>query len=211
MLNIVPTVIIIAGKKYYNADDLNKYDPAYFIGTNKYSRGILKKKNISQSEYIYAYEKEGIWKISNESYSRAKLLLSESWTCSNVPKMIIKQKKSSEDTKTRMTVSKNITKNEPKDETKDDLIEYYDIPPAPEILVLSNEEKFKNKDGNIIDIEVRGERNHKKCYFKVKDIMVGFDMPSLDSTILRTDRVDSYIIDEHYKYFTVQKHASGKK
>ena len=54
-------------------------------------------------------------------------------------------------------------------------------------------------------------KNHNKCYFKVKDIMDDFNIPSLDFTISRTDRVDSYIIDEHYKYFTVQKHASGKK
>ena len=220
MSNIVPTVIIIAGKKYYNADDLNKYDPAYFIGANKYSRGILKKKNISQFEYIYAYEKDGSWKISNEFYSRAKLLLSENWTCSNVPKMIVKQKSSSSDTKIKMTNSNKVTKDElkdelndeskdepkdelndeskdkskdeSKDEPKDNSIIKYDL----KLLKLNDEEKFKDKDGNIIDIEVRGERKHNKCYFRVRDIMNGFNMLSLMKNI--KDEKSSYIYDDDY-------------
>ena len=32
-----------------------------------------------------------------------------------------------------------------------------------------NEEKFKDNDGNVIEIETRGEREHDKIYFKVKN------------------------------------------
>ena len=54
-----------------------------------------------------------------------------------------------------------------------DINNLYDIAPAPQILNLEDNEKFKDANGNILNIEVRGERNHKKCYFKVKDVKKG--------------------------------------
>jgi hypothetical protein len=54
---------------------------------------------------------------------------------------------------------------------------------APRILELEDNEKFKDSDGDIMDIEVRGERDHKNCYFKLIDVMNKFDISSLDTTV----------------------------
>jgi hypothetical protein len=84
------------------------------------------------------------------------------------------------------------------------MVKLKDIIEAPPILELENEEKFKDKDGNVIEIEVRGERKHNKCYFKVKDVSNGFEMPSLITTLLHKIN-NEYKICLHYKTFTVTK------
>ncbi len=57
-----------------------------------------------------------------------------------------------------------------------------------------------DNDGNIIEIQVVGERDVNKCFFKVKDIMNGFGLNNLHKTII-DKRKDGYIENTHYKYF----------
>jgi hypothetical protein len=75
----------------------------------------------------------------------------------------------------------------------------YDIKLAPSIIELRKAEKFKDVDGDIIEIEVRGEREYNKCYFNVKDVSDGFNLPSLYRNII--DKDSSYHEGIHYKYF----------
>ena len=82
-----------------------------------------------------------------------------------------------------------------------DIESLYDVPPAPEVLELSKDDMFKDADGNVINIEVRGEREHTKCYFKVKDIMKGFDMPSLQKNI--NDDKSAHKYNEDYILFNI--------
>ena len=79
----------------------------------------------------------------------------------------------------------------------------YEIEPAPQILELDDHEKFKGSNGKLLDIEVRGERHPKKCYFKVSDVSKEFEILSLDTTLLHQDR--GYEKDKHYKNFTINK------
>ena len=44
-------------------------------------------------------------------------------------------------------------------------------------------QKFKDENGNIIEIETRGERSVDKIYFRVKDVMEGFCLDRLDEFI----------------------------
>lgn len=74
----------------------------------------------------------------------------------------------------------------------------YEIKPAPEILYLNDDEKMKDGENNVVDIETRGERNVLKCYFKVKDVAKCFEMKRLNSAILNNG---GYEINKHYKYF----------
>ena len=54
----------------------------------------------------------------------------------------------------------------------------YDAIPTCDIIVLDKKDMFKLLD-NIIDIEIRGERNCKKCYFKLNDIIKQFNLSNL--------------------------------
>jgi hypothetical protein len=208
----IPSLFKINTKEYYSSEDLNNYDTSYFTGTHRNLRGIIKKKNIPEIAIIYAYTKNTKLIPSTETYVRAKLYLESEWVQNNIPKMIQlknKQLESSQDkvTKTEHT-NKKIVILENKVSNVDQLIptkivestnninDLYDIPPAPEILYLLEDEMFKDLDGNIINIEVRGVREHNKCFFKVKDIMTGFNMPSLEKNI--KDDKSAYECNEDY-------------
>jgi prophage antirepressor-like protein len=73
---------------------------------------------------------------------------------------------------------------------------------APDVLQLEEREMFKDTAGNIVEVEVRGERDRKKCFFRVEDVARAFELPEFDHT-LRRDR--GYQEDLHYKYFMVKK------
>ena len=77
----------------------------------------------------------------------------------------------------------------------------------PEEIILEDNEKFFDNDGNIVEIQVVGERNVDKCYFLVKDIMDGFDLPNLHANIIREN--SSYMENTHYKYFTITNKKKG--
>jgi hypothetical protein len=212
----IPSLFKINTKEYYLSEDLNNYDTSYFTGTHRNLRGIIKKKNIPEIAIIYAYTKNTKLIPSTETYVRAKLYLESEWVQNNIPKMIQLKNKQLESSQYKVTKTEPINKKIVILENKvsnDDLLiptkivestnninDLYDIPPAPEILYLLEDEMFKDSDGNIINIEVRGEREHNKCFFKVKDIMAGFDMPNLNSSLLRKDRC--YLYQTHYTYFT---------
>jgi hypothetical protein len=70
---------------------------------------------------------------------------------------------------------------------------------APAIICLKDDEKFVDNDGNIVEIEVRGEREYDKCYFRVRDIMNEFDLKNLQGTILDPNSGHTNMI--HYKFF----------
>lgn len=70
----------------------------------------------------------------------------------------------------------------------------------PEIIELEDHEKFKDSHGNMLDIEVRGTRDTKNCYFKVKDVEKKFEIDSLSGTLVHT-KCNTYKKDIHYKYF----------
>jgi hypothetical protein len=72
---------------------------------------------------------------------------------------------------------------------------------APQLIYLKEEEKFKDNNGNALDIETRGERKHNKIYFKVKDISEQFNIPNLYITIV--SKTSGYETEIHYKYFTI--------
>jgi hypothetical protein len=74
-----------------------------------------------------------------------------------------------------------------------------DTEDAPPIIKLKENEKFFDNDGNIVEIEVRGERDIEKCYFKVSDISKGFDIKRLHNLII--DKNTLYEENKHYKYF----------
>ena len=166
-----PTTIIIENEVYYEAEKLYLYDKLFFNGCSRI-RSIIDKKRLTDDDYIFGYIKDDKWIKSTKTYQKAKLLIKDEWSVKNVPKLM--------------------------DEPNTDLYKYDE---APDILELSSEEKFKDPNGNIVEIEVRGERKHNNCYFKVRDVMEKFEMPNLHKALL--DKNTLYEKDIHYKTFIV--------
>jgi hypothetical protein len=177
---IKPLPFTFDGFEVYNADDLREYDPNFFYGCSRGIRKIIERKKIDVSDFKWGSKHKSGWKGCSADYPKGKLLLKADWVHENVPKMAI-----NEDVK-------------------------YEYEEAPAILHLKEEEKFKDVNGNVLDIEVRGERDPKKCYFKVKDVSKAFNMERLVSVILNDDK-HGHELNIHYKYFTVQKNTPGEK
>ena len=171
-----PEIIKHNGEEYYDAKELKKLDPVYFYGTSGGIRKIIKKKKIDVGVYHYAtFAKRKGWSsdCQENPCKKACLLLLKSWVESNIPMMM-----------------------------EDDCVNEeggYEYPQAPNLLILDDEEKFRDSDGRVAEIETRGERTSKGVYFSAKDVSVVFGMPELVNTILR--KGTSYLIDIHYKTF----------
>lgn len=84
------------------------------------------------------------------------------------------------------------------EEEEGDEEERREIENAPPLLHLDDSEKFHDADGNVIEIETRGERHEDKIYFNVKDISVGFEMPYLNDVLTHKER--GYRLNIDYKY-----------
>ena len=171
----LPKPFKIAGTEYYNSKDLMVYNPVFYYGCKSKPRTIIEKKKIPVEEYIYANLKSKEWNISNADCKKAQLLISASWVDTHF-------------------FSKR--------ETNVDEVKEPEIKEAPEILLLEEEEKFRDTKGNVVEIETRGERNRKKIFFRVKDVMKAFEMPSLDCTL--RNEITEYKKDFHYNQFFIR-------
>lgn len=85
-----------------------------------------------------------------------------------------------------------------------------DIELAPKLIKLKDEEKFKDADGKVIEIETRGVRTVDDIYFKVKDVASGFKLNQLEGAII-DKRHNGYEIEIHYKYFICKKYGGSTK
>ena len=176
------TKITIDDIYYFLADDLFAHYPLFFKGCIN-SRAIIKKKNISEDDYVFLkYNKTTDEYIISDGKSRKcdKLYLSKEYVESNIL---------------------NLTNV---DEVK------YEYEYAPDILELKDEEKFRDNEGNIYEIETRGAREHDKIYFKVSDVEKCFGMDRLRGT-LTDKRNDGYEENKHYAYFIFNSDANSVK
>jgi hypothetical protein len=76
-----------------------------------------------------------------------------------------------------------------------------DIKMAPDKIILKDREKFRDNKGNTIEVEVRGDRDPEKCYFKAKDIAEGFGIKNLNNTITKNRNDIKYEKNIHYVNF----------
>jgi len=154
---------------YIFADYILKNAPIYSKSCRS-SKDLIRKREIKN--YIFARYVDSQWKISDGKSAK-------------FDKVLIKQE-----------FIQTIDELNPNGKT---IVDDNGIEKAPEILLLEDFEKFKDNDGNILNIETRGERKHDNIYFKVKDVSNSFNIVYLNDTITDKDGRYEYNID--YKYF----------
>jgi hypothetical protein len=186
--------IDINNKSYYLCTDLFEYHKLDFNGCK--GRDVIKKKKLKSEDYIYAFNSKSGWKVSNEDCKQAKVLVSVQW---------YQQKYGTVELNNTLILSDNSSISS---SSSDNIsVSNYSINPiniypiAPDILEIDEHEKFKDSNGRTLDITIRGERNYKNCYFRLKDISRGFEMPRLQDTVL--DERNVYKFDIHYKNFVI--------
>lgn len=79
---------------------------------------------------------------------------------------------------------------------------------APNIITLSNNEKFQGPNGVPLEIETRGERTNDKIYFLVRDVMKAFGIQRLYNVLIDQMK-DGYQENIHYKYFICKRYTNA--
>jgi len=144
------------------------------------SRDIIRNKKIESSQFIYARKINEIWVLTEgKSAKFDKVLIKEEFI---------------------KTIPELNNHNESIDEVIEDT---NGIEKAPNIIHLNDDEKFKDCEGNILEIETRGEREYNKIYFKVKDVSKYFIMEHLQNDIIKNHTNYKNNID--YKYYICKK------
>ena len=133
-------IIRIDNNNYILGDDIIKSAPIYSKGCRS-SRELIRTKKIEPSKFIYARKINEKWtRTEGKSVKFDKVIIKEE---------IIK-------TIAELNNLNQIISDE------------NGIEKAPNIINLEDDEKFKDNENNILEIETRGEREPTKIFFKVK-------------------------------------------
>ncbi len=170
---------LIVNNKEYIMGDYIFSNAPIYTKGCRSSRDIISKKQIEAKNYIYARNKDNKWTITDGKSFKFDKILFIKSFVDKIPEL----------------------KSE---EVKDD-----NNIKAPLIIELKNDEKFMDNEGNIIEIETRGERAVDKIYFKVKDVSDGFEMPNLEKNI--KDTKSAFIINNHYVIFNCNDTRNSEK
>ena len=221
----MPNAFSVENNMYYYADELKTFCPKFFVGTSKTIRVIIERKKIPESEYIYALLKGTEWNILDATSKKAKLLIGKDWVDTNFNKAdeprvkVVKPKIIKVpvgvpvpsavvvDTE-NVEVVDNIEEEDVVNIEEEDVVNSDDeivdeiIEEATEIFELNEEDKFKDVNGNVLEIETRGERQVDKIYFNMTDVSVAFGMPNLRTSLLHKDK--GYERNVDYKLFNLK-------
>jgi hypothetical protein len=169
---------------YYLGDDIVKdYKEC------KTSRDLIKWMKLKDEDYLFMklniqkLIKDEKWIKSTQKYARAKIFIKTN---------IINKLKNTKVIKVIKEDNKEIKEEIKENEIKD----------APLILNLKDEDKFRDINNKIIEIEVRGKQEYNKCYFKMKDISDGFNLPNLRRTL--THSTTNFEKNKHYLTFYIK-------
>lgn len=181
MSNNNKQIINIDDTEYYLSDYLFEKALLYTKGSRN-ARELIKKKNINENSYIYARNNGDNWEKSDGTSKKFdKILFACGWANENISELNIRDEK---------------------------IGDKYQM--VPKEIELEENEMFQDDEGNKLSIQVVGEREVDKCYFRVKDVGNGFKIKDLNKNILNPNSCHDE--NKEYIYFyctTVEK--SGKK
>jgi len=185
-------------RMYYNSKELMEYKPEFYYGCKTKPRSIVQKQKIPESEYLFANLSAKEWRLSSQECKKAQLLISTEW----VDKHYFKIQSPPPEVLDKTAVDEN---NGEEGHIEEQDVDNEEVETAPPLLELTDKEKFKDTNGNIIDIETRGERDRNKIFFKVKDVSDAFGMDGLNKTII--DIRNGYKRNKHYKTFFIRSYG----
>lgn len=168
------TTIKIDNKKYIIGEYILENALIYSKGARG-SRDLIKKKAIDKSKYIFARNINDVWTVNDGKSVKFDKVFFDKTFIKTIPEL---------NNSTNITDDKGIEQ-------------------APDIIILNDNEKFKDHEGNILELETRGERTFNKIYFKVKDVAKEFEIDNPKYTIL--NKRNNYEETRDYKFFNCSK------
>jgi predicted GIY-YIG superfamily endonuclease len=135
-------------------------------------------------------------KVSNHKNTRAQPYVTEKYAKEwiyDLDKIISHRATLKENAKQQRSQELKITRLERKE------VDISQLLPLPDIVHISNEEAFKDIDGTMLPIEMRGEKTSDGLYLKALDIQNQLGILDIQKKILHID--GTYEYDEHYVFF----------
>ena len=174
--------VVIDSQVYYSADDIKSKARA-FAGSARNAREMVRQRKIPSNVYIYVRKQPGAttYKKTNGSASQDRVYFTEAFA------------------KTIAELNPTVTREQVASSTATVAKATIEQEKAPDIIDFDDDEKFHDDEGNVLEIETRGERTYDGIYFRVKDVSSGFGIESLKTTLLKQDSGYKRKVD--YKVF----------
>ncbi len=186
--------VVIDSQAYYSADDI-KSKARVFAGSARNSREIVRQRKIPYDAYIYVRKQPGstTYKKTDGSASQDRVYFAEAFTKTIAelnPQVTQVQVAASTARVAKATSEETIEQEKP-----------------PDIIELDDDEKFHDDEGNVLEIETRGDRTYDGVFFRVKDVSSGFGLESLKIVLTKPD--SGYRRNVDYKAFACRELTNG--
>jgi hypothetical protein len=185
--------VVIDSQAYYSADDIKSKARA-FAGSARNAREMVRQRKVPSDAYVYLRKQPATttYKKTDGSASQDRVYFTEDFA-----KTIAELNPAA--TREQVVSSKpKVTSEEAIEQEK-----------TPDIIELDDDEKFRDDEGNIIEIETRGERTYDGIYFRVKDVSSGFGIENLRTTLMHIDK--GYMRNVDYKVFACSEVPNGHR
>ena len=162
----------ILNRMVYEANFLKEKVPTYFIGCSTSIGKIIEKKKIPEDKYMWcSYHKKNGYTIVD-------------------PKKVNKRK---------LYINKEwVDDNVPGFGHNDEELE---ISSAPPLLELTEYEKLRDENNEVLDIEVRGERHVDKVFFKARDVEKSLKLKDCNIHETLSNKDSTFELKKHYTFF----------
>ena len=168
----------------YDALFLKERVPTFFVGCSATILKLIEKKGIPQDQYYFAsYTTKSGYKECSAEYKSRRLLIKADWVEKHVPGF---GAASPAPVKTTAAIKPVVVKA---------------YQPAPAFLHLEDSEKFIDAAGQLVDIEVRGERHWKKIWFKARDVEKMLELSDISGIVMQS--TTSYEYGRDYQTFSL--------
>ena len=178
--------VVIDSQNYYSADDI-KSKARVFAGSARNAREMVRQRKIPSDGYIYARKQPGAttYKKTDGSASQDRVYFTEAFT-KTIAELNpqVTQVQATTSTARVAKATSEVTIEQEK---------------APDVIDLDDDEKFHDDEGNVLEIETRGERTYDGIYFRVKDVSSGFGIERLKDTLVNPN--SGYTRNIDYKAF----------
>ena len=186
--------VVIDSQVYYSADDIKSKARA-FAGSARNAREMVRQRKVPSDAYVYLRTQPGTttYKKTNGSASQDRVYLTEGFakTVAELNPTVTREQAVASAQRVAKTTSEEQIEQEK----------------APDIVELDDGEKFRDDEGNVLEIETRGERTYDGIYFRVKDVSSGFGLESLKIALTKPD--SGYRRNVDYKVFACAELTNG--
>ncbi len=176
----------------YTVDEIKRYDHKFLHSVRNGTKSI--QKYLPENSYFLAImSKRSNCYIPSTNLQRAKLLLKSKWVHENVLQNVANNEVANNEEPAEIETSDQVSSSRQTEVITSTAVQDVNIivprattPSllAPPLFELNDDEKFRNAEGNPVNIETRGVRSPRGIFFRVVDVSREFGIRNLKNTLL---------------------------